>query len=134
MPLEQILVVDDEAMVRQLAARILKEQGYRVVEAPDGVAALDMLDGSAVDLVLSDVIMPRLTGVELMERLSLTQPGLPVLLMSGYGTTELLSRGVSAPCGLLPKPFPPDRLIEEVRRCLRDWRERGAPTGVPQVS
>jgi hypothetical protein len=44
--------------------------------------------------------------------------------MSGYGSAELLSRGLSVPCGLLAKPFPPDRLLEEVRRCLGDWRPR----------
>lgn len=116
--MQQILVVDDEDMVRHFAARILTAEGYRVVQAADGAAALDILNGRPVDLVVSDVVMPRLNGIQLLERLSIAHPGLPILLMSGYGTTELMDRGVSVPCGLLAKPFPPDRLLEEVRRCL----------------
>ena len=122
--MEQILVVDDEDMVRSFAARILSEEGYRVVQAADGADALDLISASPVDLVLSDVIMPRVNGIELLERLSVAYPGIPFLLMSGYGSVELLSRGLSVPCGLLAKPFPPDRLLEEVRRCLRDGRPR----------
>jgi hypothetical protein len=118
MRLQQILVVDDEDMVRHFAARILTAEGYRVVQAADGADALDVLNARPVDLVLTDVVMPRLNGIQLLEHLSVAHPGLPILLMSGYGTTELMDRGVSVPCGLLAKPFPPDRLIEEVRRCL----------------
>lgn len=111
-------------MVRHFAARILSEEGYRVVQAADGADALDLIRASPVDLVLSDVIMPRVNGIELLERLSVAHPGLPILLMSGYGTAELMTQGVSVPCGLLAKPFPPDRLLEEVRRCLGDGRPR----------
>ena len=116
--MEQILVVDDEDMVRHFAARILTAEGFRVVQAADGADALEVINGHPVDLVVSDVMMPRLNGIQLLEHLSVAQPGLPSLLMSGYGSAELMDRGVSVPCGLLAKPFPPDRLIHEVRRCL----------------
>lgn len=117
-------------MVRHFAARILTAEGYHVVQAADGAHALDVLNGRSVDLVLTDVVMPRLNGIQLLEHLSVAQPGLPILLMSGYGTAELLERGVSVPCGLLAKPFPPDRLIEEVRRCLGGQPAgRAAPAG-----
>ncbi len=68
--------------------------------------------------MLSDVVMPRLTGVELLHRLAEVRPQLPVVLMSGYGTEELNLRGISAPCGLLLKPFSRERLLDEIQRCL----------------
>jgi DNA-binding NtrC family response regulator len=128
--LQQILVVDDEDMIRHFAARILTAEGYQVVQAADGADALELLNGHAVNLVLSDVMMPRLNGIQLLEHLSVAQPGLPVLLMSGYGMVELVERGMSVPCALLHKPFPPDRLVSEVRRCLEPRPvERAARSG-----
>jgi CheY-like chemotaxis protein len=92
-----------------------------VEEAPDGAAALDrVIGGSPVDAVVSDVVMPRLNGVELMRALAATHPDLPVILMSAYATAQLEGMGIAAPCAMLPKPFSGDRLIEEVRRCLTE--------------
>lgn len=127
-PLQQILVVDDETMVRRFASRILTEGGYGVVEAGDGAEALDLVvrEKVSLDLVLTDVMMPRLSGVELLEHLSVMVPGLPVVLMSGFSAGDLTTRGISVPCGLLSKPFPPDRLLDEVRRCLDQQRMRSA--------
>ena len=124
--LQQILVVDDEAMVRRFAARILTEGGYRVVEAGDGAEALDLVvrESLPLDLVLTDVMMPRLSGVELLQHLSVVAPGLPVVLMSGFSAGDLTTHGISVPCGLLSKPFPPDRLLDEVRRCLGEQHMR----------
>ncbi len=120
----QILVVDDEQLVRQIASRILTEEGHRVLEAADGRQAYDLIqrEFSSLDLVVTDVIMPHLTGVELLERMSTLCPGLPVVLMSGYGAAQLAERGIAAPCGVIPKPFAPQALIEEVRRCLGQQR------------
>ena len=115
-----ILVVDDEEMVRSLASRILAEEGFRVRQAADGLEALDLLAKLAgeVECVVSDIVMPRLNGVELMERISTTHPGLPIILMSGYGSAQLASYGITAPCAVLGKPFPAELLIAEVKRCL----------------
>jgi two-component system response regulator FlrC len=117
---ERVLVVDDEPSVRRFAARVLKEEGYHVHEAQDGAEALALLESGAslIDCVVSDVMMPRLNGVELLQALSLRHPGLPVLLMSAYGTAELVERGIAAPCGILAKPFDPDTLVDVVRKCL----------------
>ncbi len=114
------LVVDDERAVRRFAARILQQDGHTVHEAADGAEALALIEGGAVpvELVVSDIIMPRLNGVELMKALAVTHPGIPVILMSAYAQGELAERGVVAPCGVVPKPFPAERLVEEVRRCL----------------
>ena len=116
----QILVVDDEELVRRFAARVLRGRGYSVAEAGDGVQALARIDeaGDAVRLVLSDIVMPRMSGVELAERLSVARPDLPVILMSGYSPVELLARGIAAPCAVLSKPFLPSELVAEVSRCL----------------
>lgn len=117
---ETVLVVDDEPLVRKYVARILEDDGYEVVGAEDGQEALVLLEGREVApaCVVSDVVMPRLNGVALVEALSLRFPALPVILMSGYGTEELARRGITSPCAVLAKPFPPERLLEEVRRCL----------------
>lgn len=115
-----ILVVDDERAVRRYAGRILQQDGHTVYEAADGIEAIELLHGGAllVELVVSDIIMPRLNGVELMKRLAETHPAVPVILMSAYAQGELMDMGVVAPCGVLPKPFSAERLVQEVRRCL----------------
>jgi two-component system cell cycle sensor histidine kinase/response regulator CckA len=93
-------VVEDEPVVRSLALRVLESQGYIVYQAPNGAAALEFLvtHPGDVDLVLTDIVMPRLNGRELAERLAETAPDLPVLIMSGYTDDEILPR---------PTPLPP---------------------------
>lgn len=120
----RVLVVDDEPGVRHLAVRILAEEGYQVDQASDGHEALEIIKnvGSAVDAVVSDIVMPRVTGIDLLEALSVSHPGLPVVLMSGYGVEQLKQRGIASPCTVLPKPFTPERLVSEVRRCISERR------------
>lgn len=113
-----ILVVDDEPSVRRFAARVLLEEGFVVREASDGEEALEVVNTGGVSVLVSDIVMPRLNGVQLMEVLARSHPQLPVLLMSGYPTGQLEGMGIAAPCGLLPKPFSAERLVVEVRRCL----------------
>ena len=116
-----VLVVDDESAVRRFAVRVLEGEGYGVVEARDGMEALELIKqgGTSIEVVVSDVVMPRLNGVELMQALSVSHPDLPVILMSGYAPVALAELGIAAPCAILAKPFPPERLLEEVRRCIR---------------
>jgi CheY-like chemotaxis protein len=122
-----ILVVDDEPDVRRMICRILARGGYGTYEAADGAEALASLRaGLAVDLVLSDIVMPQVDGVKLLEALSVSHPDLPVLLMSGHAAPDLTARGIAAPCGLVMKPFTQERLVEEVRRCLSEWNARPA--------
>jgi DNA-binding NtrC family response regulator len=115
----RVLVVDDEPTIRRFAARVLLEQGFAVLEAGDGVEALTTLAAATVSAVVSDIVMPRLNGVQLMEALSVSHPHLPIVLMSGYAPRELAGLGIATPCALIAKPFPPELLVEEVRRCLR---------------
>ena len=115
-----ILLVDDEGAVRRFAIRVLEREGYSVLEARDGAEALELVEqGNVFDVVVSDIVMPRLNGVELMQALSASNPELPVILMSAYATGALAELGITAPCGILAKPFPAERLLEEVRRCTR---------------
>jgi two-component system cell cycle sensor histidine kinase/response regulator CckA len=119
---EQVLVVDDERAIRRFAARVLDEAGYTVHEASDGAEALAFIAalGAGVDVVVSDIVMPRLNGVELVQALATTHPDLPVILMTGYGAGALAERGIVAPCAVLAKPFAPERLLDEVRRCVKE--------------
>lgn len=116
-----ILVVDDEVSVRRFACRVLIEEGFVVQEASDGLEALARVQGGAdkFDAVVSDVVMPRLNGVELVRELAHSHPRVPVVLMSGYAAGQLEAMGIAAPCGVLSKPFSGEQLVGEVRRCLR---------------
>jgi DNA-binding NtrC family response regulator len=115
-----ILVVDDEGSVRRFALRVLEREGYGVTEARDGVEAVDLIkSGNTFEAVVSDIVMPRMNGVELMQALSTMDSSLPVILMSGYATGALTELGISAPCAILAKPFSAERLTQEVRRCTR---------------
>jgi len=118
---EHVLVVDDEPMIRRFAGRVLSEEGFRVYEAADGAEALELIHAGTPDLevVLSDIVMPRLNGVQLLETLSSLRPDLPVILMSGFATADLAERGIVSPCGVLSKPFTSEALVTEVRRCIR---------------
>lgn len=118
---EIVLVVDDESAIRHFAVRVLVQEGYGVVEAGDGAEALELImqGGISFELVVSDIVMPRLNGVELIQALSVSHPDLPVILMSGYATVALAELDIAAPCAILAKPFPAERLLEEVRRCIR---------------
>jgi two-component system cell cycle sensor histidine kinase/response regulator CckA len=115
-----VLVVDDETAVRRFAVRVLERDGIGVLEATDGAEALELVRAqkAAIDVVVSDIVMPRLNGVELMQALSESFPHLPVILMSGYATAALSELGIATPCGILTKPFPAERLLAEVHRCV----------------
>jgi len=117
-----ILVVDDEETVRTYVHKILSMRGYRVMDARDGVDALEQIAqlGSAVDLLLTDVRMPRMDGSELTQRLSATYPQTPILYMSGYpfDLDAERKRNPARICAFLSKPFTPKLLLEVIDECL----------------
>ncbi len=118
---ETVLIVEDETAVRRMAARALAGQGYTVLEAENGAEALELLARTTgpVDLVLTDVVMPRLNGRELGERLAAERPELPVLFMSGYTDDDIVRRGLLHPdAPFLQKPFMPADLARRVREVL----------------
>ncbi|HEX3274568.1 MAG TPA: ATP-binding protein [Gemmatimonadales bacterium] len=116
-----VLVVEDEAAVRQLVRRALEAAGLTVLEAENGQQALEVVSRrrEIPKLVLTDVIMPGLNGRELSERLASAQPGLPVLFMSGYTGEDVMLRSLlpeQAP--FIQKPFAPEELVAKVRTML----------------
>jgi two-component system cell cycle sensor histidine kinase/response regulator CckA len=118
---ETILLVEDEPVVRALAREILEDAGYAVIEAQDGADGVERAgDGSGIDLVVTDVVMPRMSGPELAQALTQRRPGLPVLYMSGYVGDALDHLGVedAASRPLLQKPFTADGLLRRVRETL----------------
>lgn len=116
-----ILLVEDDAGVRRLTERILAGAGYSVFTAADGAAALALLAGhlGPVDLVVSDVIMPTLGGVELAARVREMRPGTAVLLMSGYPGDDLAHHSaLPADAHYIGKPFTGNELTTKVREAI----------------
>jgi two-component system, cell cycle sensor histidine kinase and response regulator CckA len=118
---ETILLVEDDEPVRQLAARILSRSGYNVLQAHDGVAALDVAESypAEIALLLTDVMMPEMNGHELAEILSQRRPGTRLMFMSGYSKEglPLLDEG-SEKVTFLQKPFTSESLAGSVRQAL----------------
>jgi two-component system cell cycle sensor histidine kinase/response regulator CckA len=118
---EVVLLVEDEPQVRALAARILADHGYRVLEACEGREALRIAERhpGIIDLLLTDVVMPRMTGHELARRLRLARPETRVLFMSGHSEEAITLRGdVAAGAAFMRKPFAPETLARTVRGIL----------------
>jgi PAS domain S-box-containing protein len=118
---ERILVIEDEDIVRNLACRGLKDHGYRVVEARNGIQALRYIRDhpGSIDLVITDVVMPEMGGRELAEQLLRYEPDMPVLFMSGYTGDDVVHRGLLDPeAPFQQKPFTPVGLAAKVRSML----------------
>ncbi len=118
---ETMLVVDDEEMVRRLAARILLGEGYHVLEAGGGEEAIRMLQRGSrrVDLVVTDVAMPGLGGRQLGDTIFRCWPWVRVLFMSGFPAHRILDEGALDPASpFLQKPFTRDQLTRKVKEVL----------------
>jgi two-component system cell cycle sensor histidine kinase/response regulator CckA len=123
---ETILLVEDEDSVRRFAKHALERHGFHVIEAASAEQALSTVTarGGQIDLLLTDVVMPHVSGPELAERLHKTRPDLPVLYMSGYPASMVMQGaqpGTSV--RLLPKPFTTASLLANVDEALRKPRE-----------
>lgn len=118
---ETVLVAEDNELVRRFAAGVLRGIGYRVVEARDGREALDLytVADPPVDLVFTDIIMPRMSGLELADQLRKRKPDLKLIFTTGFAEESILQRGREhSPGPLLPKPFTPEHLAQKVREIL----------------
>lgn len=115
-----VLVVDDDPLLRAVVARTLEVSGYAVRTAASAALALTMLTAApkGVDLVLSDVRMPGMSGVDLALQIQRSWPGIRVLLMSGQPLRELLASHGALPVRLLPKPFTREELLALVEATL----------------
>ncbi len=118
---ETILVAEDEDGVRSLTREVLEKYGYTVLEAANGEEALKVAESheGPVDLLLSDVVMPRMGGPELAQALVARRPDVKVLYMSGYTDHPMVRRGVvNAGVAFLQKPFTPTALVSRIREVL----------------
>jgi len=125
---ETILIVEDEDAVRSVAARVLGNQGYQIIRAARGEEALALVEelGGKVDLVLTDIVMPGMGGLELTSRLRRWWPDLEVLYMSGYAEGDKLEPGLhDSTHAFLQKPFSADSLVHKVREVLDAKQRRG---------
>jgi CheY-like chemotaxis protein len=116
-----VLVVEDEPVVRDLAAKILRQRGYTVLAAEGGPAALQLAKDhpGTIHLLLTDVVMPEMGGPEVAQRLRAARPGTRVLYMSGYTDDAILKHGaLDASTPFLQKPFTPWGLAARVRDVL----------------
>ena len=121
---ETILVIEDEDVVRNLACRGLRDHGYTVVEARNGTEGLRYVreHPGTVHLAISDVVMPEMGGRELAQSLALSDPGLPILFMSGYTGEDVVQRGLLDPgAPFQQKPFTPMTLATKVRAMLDQY-------------
>ena len=127
---ETILLVDDEAVVRNLGHTILTRRGYRVLVAEDGQQAVEIYQGcpGRIDLVILDLTMPRLSGRDTLQRIRAIDPGVPVLLASGYAAEQLADPGAEGVVAFLHKPYRPQELASVVRVALDRKRTRGELT------
>ena len=120
---ETLMVVEDDARLRRIAVELLKEQGYTVLSCEDGSTALRSLESydDPVHLLLTDVVMPKMGGRELAERVQESRTGIKVLFMSGYTDDKVLEQKiVSGGISFLPKPFTAESLALAVRNVLDD--------------
>jgi DNA-binding response OmpR family regulator len=118
--------VEDEERVRKLAVKILKSQGYLVLEASDGPSCLEELEGydRPIDLLLTDVVMPGMNGRELFRELRAFFPDLAVLYMSGYTEDIITHRGVlDEGIPFIQKPFSVHSLTTRIRAALEEERD-----------
>jgi PAS domain S-box-containing protein len=117
---ETVLLVEDEPLVARLAERVLIQAGYTVVCAPNGLEARTVFRErkGAIDILVTDVVMPRMGGPQLVDLLRAELPGLRVLFLSGYNDGAVLNRTAESSTSFLGKPFTADALANEVRRLL----------------
>ncbi len=116
---ETILVVEDAEAVRKMVCAMLAAGGYQCVEAADGQEALQIVEDGrhSFALVLTDMVMPKMSGLEFARHLGRIRPDVRVVFMSGYTEEPLLQR-VERPAAFLPKPFTAATLLNTVRRSL----------------
>jgi CheY-like chemotaxis protein len=113
-------LLEDEEAVRQMLRRVLEAQGYTVLEARDGAEARLYAEGHSgpIDLLITDVVLPRMTGVEAARAVLSARPGLRVLFISGYANSPLVEEALSGVHAALPKPFTATGLAQKVREVL----------------
>ena len=122
---ERILFVEDDELVRELVSLVLREHGYELLTAQNGREAIRLAEqhGAAIDLLISDVVMPEMNGAEVAQRVHSLAPGAKVLFVSGYSEADMSDQGLGVLAfEILQKPFRPDDLARKVREVLDSAR------------
>jgi two-component system NtrC family response regulator len=121
--METVLIVDDEKNYTRILGAVLEEEGFEILTANSGPEALEVLEGSDVDLVLTDMKMPLMDGIQLLEKIKTRDSELPVIMMTAHGTVdkavEAMQKGAYS---YIVKPFDNDRLIIYVRKAVAMFR------------
>ena len=142
-----VLLAEDDQPSREIYHTVLDDAGYHVIDAADGSAALDLLDKETVDLLLTDVTMPGMNGIQLLERARKLHPDLRAIVMTGHEISDAVIGALrNRACEFLSKPFNADELVEAVRTTLereiceievisdrRDWIELRVPCDLAAV-
>lgn len=110
-----ILVIDDEAVVREGVRRILEGDRYSVKICASGHAALDLLQEIDFKLVITDLKMPGMSGMEILKAIKILKPEIPIIIITGYSTFDVMKNGA---INYITKPFSPDQLREKVIRAF----------------
>jgi two-component system cell cycle sensor histidine kinase/response regulator CckA len=112
-------LVEDEVAVRRLTSEVLKANGYKILEAADGEAGLAIFKGNAgIDAVVTDVVMPKMGGLDLARHILTRLPDTPIVFMSGYSDDPLTSLDTKRRCVFLQKPFSVAELLEKLAEVL----------------
>lgn len=121
---EKILIVDDEEVIRDVCLQILRDEGYRVMAASSGMEALRMVSENVFDAVVTDIMMPDMSGLEFLEVIKQTSLEISSIVITGLGTFEMAT--MSDRLGakeFVVKPFTPDELSKAVRNALDGVRD-----------
>ena len=115
----RILIVDDEEIVIRSCLRILAEKGYEIDAQMDGSGALSRIDECHYDVIILDLMMPKMDGLEVLRRVKANHPDIEVIMVTGLAQEKTAERAMHLGAfGYLPKPFDPDELSQVVRRAL----------------
>ena len=121
--METILIVDDEKNYPLILSAVLQEEGYETLTANSGTEALEILNHADVDMVLTDMKMPGMDGIELMEKIKADHPHLPIIMMTAYGTVEKAVEAMQKGAyNYILKPFDNERLIIFIKKAIDMYR------------
>jgi len=127
----KILVVDDENIVLESCQAILEVEGFEVILVPSADKAIEEMKNDNFTLLLIDVKMPKHDGMYLMEKIKEQWPGIPIIVMSGYYTTETIKEAFEMGAAkFIAKPFEPDELVKTVRQIIKKEKGHGKKTSL----
>jgi DNA-binding NtrC family response regulator len=126
----RILVVDDEDIVLESCQAVFELDGFEAQFAPNADKALEAISNTGFDLLLIDVKMPKKDGMYLMRKIKQQWPDMPIIVMSGYYTTDTIQEAMSMGAAtFIAKPFEPDELVETVRKVIAKEERHGKEEG-----